>query len=137
MKIQNILIWIATITGTALLIDTMRIKKWIALPIYVNNLVIPIPQGPIDFKFDGSKIKIGGTPGAYRVEFPLLEVFYKGTPPKTFITWQMKPFLLPSEIVSQLSILRILYAFRDMKISVIGTSLHVSIPKNIKVPIYW
>ncbi len=141
MKLQKLLLWGAGITGSLFLIDNMRIKKWITLPITASNVVIPIPQGRIDFKFDSSKIKVDGEPGQYRVVFPVLDIIDKEPSPHTILQYQSPPIKLPSEIVSKLSIMRITWALRNVRVEVIQMNnkpyLKINIPPDVRVPIYW
>ena len=137
MKAKKLFLWGAGIFGAAFIIDNARIKKWITLPIQINDLNLDIPQGRIDFKFDTSKINITGKPGQYQINFPVLEIIDKKPPPHIFMTYQQKPFKLTEEIKSLLSIARIGWALKKIKVEVVGTKLRLNIPANIRVPIYW
>ncbi|MDI6780808.1 MAG: hypothetical protein QME49_01650 [bacterium] len=136
MKAKKLLLWGVGIATTALIIDNIRIKKWITLPIVINNIRIPIPQGRVDFKFDISKINITGKPGQYQINFPILEIIDKKPSPHVIMTYQQPPIKLPEEIKSWISMIRIGWALRDIKIVVKENFLEINIPANIRVPIY-
>lgn len=141
MKLKKALMWGTGIAGVFLIVDNMRIKKWITLPIWATNLSIPILKGNYDFKMDRSKIKITGKPGEYQMEFPPLEIIKKVPKPYVIATKSFLPWKLPTEIKSYLSLVRIYWALNKIKVTTTEDDvfiwLHINIPKDIKVPIYW
>jgi len=137
MKIKNILLWTTGIAGTAWIVDTLRIKEYWTLPVYAENFIVPIPQGQIDFKMDATKIRWSGKPGAFQIDFPVVDIIYKLPTPHTILTWQPKPIMLSPKIKSHLSLWRTWNALNRIKIEIIGTTLKINIPNNIRIPIYW
>ena len=132
---KKLLLWTAGIAGTILAVDTMRIKEWITLPIQINNLVLKIPEGDIDFKTEG-KVGISGSAGNYQIDLPVILFVWKPTG-VVMVTKTLPPIKLPKEIVSKLSIYRIAWALRKISIKIVGQNLIINIPAGISYPIYW